>query len=86
MLYKPFLQLHTDTVDVTYHPHPERSIRRWFQGRVSIGLNFDSRGIWLGFRWKLTVEGHGQVPEAHLDIYICLVPMVVLHLSVARDK
>lgn len=44
---------------------------------VAWSIKFEPRDIWLGVYWDMTREMRGM---RHLDIYICLIPMLPLRL------
>ena len=47
-------------------------------GQLIVQLQVEPKDIWIGCFWERT--------EIALHIYVCLVPMVPLHITIARGS
>lgn len=57
-----------------------------FSDSISIGIEFKWQDMWIGFFYKEKHEvivGFGHFRYRFHDLYICLVPMLPIHLSYA---
>lgn len=48
------------------------------RARLKVQFQLEFRDLWLGLFWRTTTIA--------LHFYICLVPMVPLHITIAREK
>ncbi len=56
-------------------------MRRWIFGHwIELHLLFEPRDLWIGVYWRGR-EGHGFA-KASLELYICIVPMLPIHLEI----
>jgi len=51
---------------------------RLFLGNFAIGVEVEVRDLWIGLYWTTELEASGACRRIHL--YICLVPMLPIHL------
>lgn len=53
--------------------------------RTSVKLKFAPQDMWVGLFWKWMVTGYENTFK-RLDLYICILPMLPLHIRVTSSK
>lgn len=63
------------------------SERRWRlinRPRLKVQFQFEPRDVWVGLFWRVT--HHYKVGIAIVHLYICLLPLLPIHVSVLRER
>ena len=50
--------------------------------KIKVGIEFEPRDLWVGVYWDY--QGIGTLK--HLDIYVCIVPMLPIHITFIQAK
>jgi len=48
---------------------------------MNIKLEFKPQDLWMGVFWKDTIEGAKVPIKVRWDLWICLIPMVPIHIT-----
>jgi len=59
--------------------------------RVNIQIQIEPRGIWVGLYWTVIKRRYWYTANIveklkYLHVYICLVPVIVIHINVLIQK
>ena len=58
-------------------PHARHRLRLWTSARLIIQIQVEVKDLWVGVFWEHT--------PACLHVYVCLVPMVPLHIVYLKE-
>jgi hypothetical protein len=56
---------------------------------MSVRLRFEPRDLWVGVFWRRTYSVRGAGPSGittTTEVFICLVPMLPLHITHTRER
>lgn len=63
---------------------PERRWRIINRPRLKVQFQFEPRDVWVGLFWRVT--RHSGLQFSILHLYICLLPLLPLHIAILREE